>query len=62
MKKSEKRAILVFLFSMVLTILIHYFFISKFNLHSTIHVVISLILFWIFLSISSLIKKKKNKK
>ncbi|MBU2616355.1 MAG: hypothetical protein KKB79_00020 [Nanoarchaeota archaeon] len=62
MKKGELRVIMKFILAILLTILTHYLLISRFSLHPTIHVAISLFLFWIFLAIIALIKMKKKRK
>ena len=61
MKKEEKRYLWVFLLSLISTILIHYFLISNLNLHPTIHVIISLIILWIFLAIFALTIERRKK-
>ena len=56
--KKEINYLLSFGLAVILTLLMHYLFISKINLHSTMHVGISLIILWIFLSIIASITKK----
>jgi cobalamin biosynthesis protein CobD/CbiB len=64
MKKEDCGMFLAFFVSIGLTLLIHYFLISRFDLHPTLHVFISLIILWFILTITALIneRKKKNKK
>ena len=57
--KKEPNYVLRFVISISIVLLIHYFLISRFNIHPTLHVLISLILFWIILAIISFIPVKK---
>ena len=59
MKNKERKYILSFSLAIFLTSLTHYLFISKIELHSTIHVIISLIIIWIWLTIIAIIPLKK---
>jgi len=54
MEKKEPRYVLVFMGGMALVLLIHYFVISKSNLHPTVQVFISLILLWMYLTVVAL--------
>ena len=57
--KKEPNYVLRFVISISIVLLIHYFLISRFNIHPTLHVLISFILFWIILAIISFIPVKR---
>lgn len=55
-KPKEPNYFLVFFGGMILTLILHYFLISRFNLHPTLHVFISLVMFWLLMAIISMIQ------
>jgi len=59
--KEELIYIVTFLMAMTLTVIVHYYAFSKINMHATLHVVISLIILWLFLSVVVLIVEKIKK-
>jgi len=59
--RREPNYVLIFLLGVIIVLIIHYFIILRFNLHPTLQVFISFILFWIWLSIVAMIPKKDKK-
>ncbi|MBI3622910.1 hypothetical protein HY212_02405 [Candidatus Pacearchaeota archaeon] len=58
MKKKDPNYVLIMVFGMLAILIIHYFIILKFNLHPTLQVFISFMLFWIYLAIVATYPKK----
>jgi len=57
--KKEPNYIIIFIISILITLLVHYLFISKFNLPSTLHVFIGLMILWIALAVTSALIPKR---
>ncbi|MEK6825774.1 MAG: hypothetical protein AABY00_03235 [Nanoarchaeota archaeon] len=58
MSSKELNYIFIFVTGIILILLIHYFILLSFQLHPTLQVFISFILFWIWLGIASQIIPK----
>lgn len=58
MKQEDDYYLLAAFLSVSLTILIHYLFLSKLNIHSTIHVTISIFVFFILAALSTSFLKR----
>ena len=57
-KTKEPNYVLTFSSGIAAVLLVHYFILLKFNLHPTVQVFISFILFWIWLSVIAMLSKK----
>lgn len=58
-KTKEPNHVLIFISGIVIVLLLHYFVILRFNLHPTIQVFISFILFWIWLTVIATWPRKR---
>jgi len=59
---KEPNYILFYLISMIISLIAHYFLLSKTNLHPTLQVFISLLIFTLFLGGISMLDERKIKK
>jgi len=59
-KRKDFHDLLRFLISLIIVLVLHYFFISKYLLHPTLHVAISLAMFWIILGIIAQLPIRKK--
>lgn len=60
-KTKEPNYSLMFVLGVAIVLILHYFIISKFSLHPTLHVFISFILFWAWFTIIAMLPKKNKK-
>jgi len=58
--KKDVNYLFIFLLGIFIVLAIHYFIILRFNLHPTLQVLISFILFWIWLGIIAFLPKKRK--
>jgi hypothetical protein len=58
-RKQKENYFSTFISSLVLTIVIHFFVFSKIEMHSTLHVLIALILFWALMTVIGILRNRK---
>ena len=60
-RKKEPNYLLTYLISIVLSLLIHYFFIANSSIHTTLQVFIVFVIFTIFMGIPGVLSEYYNK-